>query len=42
MQRPLKVLINAQMTPGGWAGGIEQFLMGLVYALGRLTDGEEQ
>lgn len=42
VQRRLNVLINAQMTPGGWSGGIEQFLMGLVYALGRLTDGEEQ
>ena len=42
MARPLKVLINAQMTPGGLAGGTEQFLMGLVSALGRLTDGEEQ
>lgn len=42
MQRPLNVLINAQMVPGGRSGGIEQFLMGLVYSLGRLTDGEEQ
>ena len=42
MARPLKVLINAQMVPGGWSGGIEHFLMGLVYALGRLTDGEEE
>lgn len=42
MQRPLKVLINAQMPPGGKWGGVEQFLMGLVYSLGRLTDGEEQ
>jgi glycosyltransferase involved in cell wall biosynthesis len=42
MHLPLKVLINAQMTPGGGAGGIEQFLMGLVSALGHLTDGDEQ
>jgi len=42
MARPLKVLINAQMAPGGKYGGVEQFLMGLVYGLGRLTDGEEQ
>ena len=42
MQRPLKVLINAQIIPGGFTGGIEQFLMGLVYGLGRLTDAEEQ
>jgi glycosyltransferase involved in cell wall biosynthesis len=42
MARPLNVLINAQIPPGGKCGGIEQFTMGLVYALGRLTDGEEQ
>jgi len=42
MPRPLRVLINAQMIPGGREGGIEQFLMGLVHGLGRLTDGEEQ
>ena len=42
MHRPLNVLINAQMSPGGKLGGVEQFLMGLVYTLGRLTDGEER
>ncbi len=42
MTQPLRVLINAQLTPGGGAGGIEQFLMGLIYGLGRLTDGEEE
>jgi len=42
MARPLKVLINAQMPLGGKWGGVEQFLMGLVYGLGCLTDGEEQ
>jgi len=42
MARQLKVLINAQMPTGGLCGGVEQFLMGLVHALGRLTDGDEQ
>jgi glycosyltransferase involved in cell wall biosynthesis len=42
MAQPLKVLINAQIPPGGKWGGVEQFLMGLVYALGRLADGEER
>lgn len=42
MQRPLQVLINAQMVPGGMWGGVEQFLMGLVHGLGRLPDGDEQ
>jgi glycosyltransferase involved in cell wall biosynthesis len=42
VKRPPKVLINAQLAPGGSAGGIEQFLMGLVSGLGRLTDGEEE
>ncbi len=40
MTGPLKILINAELIPGGHAGGTEQFLMGLVYALGRL-DGFE-
>jgi glycosyltransferase involved in cell wall biosynthesis len=42
MTQPLTVLINAQVPPGGQYGGVEQFVMGLVYGLGRLTDGEEQ
>jgi glycosyltransferase involved in cell wall biosynthesis len=42
LARPIKILINAQLAPGGKWGGVEQFVMGLVHALGRLTDGEEQ
>lgn len=42
MSNSLKVLINAQVPTGGWWGGVEQFLMGLVWALGRLTDGDEE
>jgi hypothetical protein len=37
-----KVLVNVQVIPGGWSGGIGQFLMGVVCALGRLTAGGEQ
>jgi len=36
----LRVAINAQIPPG--AGGVQQFLMGLVHALGKLKDGEEE
>jgi len=38
---PLKVAINAQLLPGV-AGGVESVLIGLVAALGRLTDGPEE
>ena len=38
----MRVLINAQMLPGGLGGGTEQFLMGLVYGLGRANDGPEE
>ena len=40
--RPLRVVINAQLLPDGHGGGCEQFLMGLVYALGRLQPGPEE
>jgi glycosyltransferase involved in cell wall biosynthesis len=40
--KPLKILIEAELSPGGHAGGIEQFAVGLVYALGLLDDGPEQ
>jgi glycosyltransferase involved in cell wall biosynthesis len=42
MTLPLKILINAQIPPGGLWGGVEQALMGLVHALGRLPDGNER
>jgi hypothetical protein len=39
--KALKVAVGAEMLPGGGAGGIEQFLVGLVYALG-LADGRPE
>jgi glycosyltransferase involved in cell wall biosynthesis len=36
------VAIDAQLLPGGISGGVEQFVMGLVHALGRLRDGPEE
>lgn len=38
----LKVAINAQLSPGGSSGGVEQFLVSLINALGRLRDGSEE
>jgi len=40
--RSSKVAINAQMLPGGGSGGVEQVLIGLVHALGKLEDGGEE
>ncbi len=37
----MRVVINAQMLPG-LGGGTEQYLVGLVYGLGRLSDGPEE
>lgn len=34
--------INAQMTPSGNAGGTQQVVIGIIHALGKLTDGEEE
>jgi hypothetical protein len=34
----LKVAINAQVSPGGVSGGIEQAVLGLIWALGRVED----
>lgn len=42
MGRALRIAIDAQIFPGGEEGGIEQFLLGLVQGLGRLTDGPEE
>ncbi len=36
----VRVAINAQIIPGGSFGGLEQAVLGLIYALGRLEDGE--
>ena len=38
----MRVAINAQMQETGTWGGIEQFIIGLVHALGRLDDGPEE
>ncbi len=40
--KPLKVAINAQLLPGGSAGGVGQFIIGLVHALGQLGDASEE
>lgn len=41
-QRPLRVIINAQIIPhSGW-GGLETVLVGLLHALGELDDGDEE
>jgi len=37
-----RVIVNAQVRPGGGAGGIEQFVAALVHSLGRLDDGPEE
>ena len=38
----LTIAIDSEVLPGGEAGGVEQVLIGLVHALGRLNDGPEQ
>jgi glycosyltransferase involved in cell wall biosynthesis len=40
--KPLKVIINAQLPLDGSGGGIQQFTTSLIRALGRLTDGTEE
>lgn len=40
--KSLKIAINAQLLPGGGAGGVEQFIIGLVHSLGQLDDGPEE
>jgi glycosyltransferase involved in cell wall biosynthesis len=42
MGEALRVLLNADLPPGGHYGGVEQFVAGLVYGLGRLTAGPER
>ena len=37
-----RVIVNAQVRPGGGAGGIEQFVAALIHSLGRLDDGPEE
>lgn len=38
----VRVAINAQLIPGGEWGGVEQFVIGLIYGLGALADGVEE
>ncbi|MFZ3211893.1 MAG: glycosyltransferase family 1 protein [Terriglobales bacterium] len=38
----MRILINVDLRPGGTAGGVEQFVMGLLYGLARLRDGPEE
>ncbi len=40
--RAIVTALNAQLVPGGTSGGIEQFVAGLVRALGRLDDGDDE
>jgi len=42
MTHLLRIAINAQIIPGGGYGGVEQFIIGLVDALGRLDYGDEE
>ncbi len=42
MTQPLTIALHAELPMGGFAGGIEQFLMSLVGALGRLQDSPER
>ncbi len=38
----MRIAIDAQVTPGGEQGGVEQFVMSLIHALGKLDDGLEE
>ena len=40
--RPMRVAVGAELVPGQSLGGIEQITLGLVSALGRLDDGDEE
>ena len=42
MKDRLTIGINAQILPGGNSGGVEQVFIGLINALGKLADGEEE
>ena len=37
----MKIIINAQLVPASGSGGIESVLVGLISALGKLDDGDE-
>ncbi|MBI5304104.1 MAG: glycosyltransferase family 4 protein [Chloroflexi bacterium] len=38
----MRIAIDAQLQPTGQWGGVEQFVLGLVHALGKLDDGAEK
>lgn len=38
----MRIAIDAQLQPTGHWGGVEQFVLGLVHALGKLEDGAEE
>ena len=38
----MKIAINAQIDPASGVGGVESVIIGLVSALGKLTDGDEE
>lgn len=38
----MQIAIDAQLLPTGHWGGVEQFVLGLVHALGKLEDGDEE
>lgn len=42
MTGAMRVIVDAQISPNGAVGGVEQFIAGLVRALGRLEDGPEE
>ena len=39
---PVKIAINARIDPASGVGGVESVLIGLIKALGQLTDGNEE
>jgi glycosyltransferase involved in cell wall biosynthesis len=42
MTQSLTIALHAELPLGGYAGGVEQFLLSLIGALGRLEDGPER
>jgi len=42
MKSRLTIAINAQILSGGGSGGVEQVIIGLVHALGKLENGDEE
>jgi glycosyltransferase involved in cell wall biosynthesis len=40
--RPLRIALDAQLAFDGSAGGVEQFVTSLIWALGRLEEGHEE